>query len=116
MIVSKLHEDMDSPPNIPAFNSTPKRRTQNESLASALSGVAVAFAKALGESPRPEQSSVSENRPYTTASVSPRKTVDLRMKNYEQLRYLQQLFDDGILSETEFFEQKKNILSFLKNL
>ena len=95
MIVSKLHEDMDSPPNIPALNSTPKRQAQNESFASALSEAAVAFAKALGESPQPEQSSVNENRPYTTVSVSPRKTIDLRMKNYEQLCYLQKLFDDG---------------------
>ena len=116
MIASKLHEDMDSPPNVPAFNSTPKRQKQNESFASALSGAAVAFAKTLGDSPRPEHSTVSEDRPYVTASVSPRKTVELRMKNYEQLRYLQQLFDDGILSEKEFLEQKKNILSFLKNL
>ena len=113
MIVSKLHEDMDTPPNVPAFNSTPKRQKQSESFASAQSGAAVAFAKAMGDSPRPEH---NEDRPHVTASVSPRKTVELRMKNYEQLRYLQQLFDDGILSEAEFLEQKRNILGFLKNL
>ena len=36
------------------------------------------------------------------------------MKNFEQLRYLQQLFDDNILSENEYSEQKQNILSTLK--
>ena len=111
MIASNLHEDMDTSPQVPAFNLTPKRQKQSESFASALSGAAVAFAKALGNSPRPEH---NENcTPHVTASVSPRKTVELRMKNYEQLRYLQTLFDDGILSEMEFMEQKRNIL---KNL
>lgn len=116
MVASKLHVDMDSPPNIPAFNCTPKRQKQSESLTNALSGAAVAFAKALGTSPRCEHGSVSGDVLPASASVSPRKTVELRMKNYEQLRYLQKLYDDGILSETEFLEQKRNILSFLKNL
>jgi len=52
----------------------------------------------------------------TAAGVSPAKSVELRMKNFEQLRYLQQLFDDGILSEGEFTEQKQSILSALRKL
>ena len=48
--------------------------------------------------------------------VSPGKAVDLRMKNYEQLRYLQQLYEDGILDQKEFIEQKKDILTILKKL
>ena len=50
------------------------------------------------------------------ACVSPGKAVELRMKNFEQLRFLQQLFDDDILSESEYTEQKRNILSFLREL
>ena len=42
-----------------------------------------------------------------TAGISPGKMVDLCMKNFEQLRYLQNLFDDGILNEKEFAKQKK---------
>jgi len=38
------------------------------------------------------------------------------MKNLEQLRYLPQLFDDGILNEKEFAEQKNNVLSSLHKL
>jgi hypothetical protein len=48
--------------------------------------------------------------------VSPAKAVDLRMKNYQQLRFLQQLFEDGILDEKEYTEQKGNILEFLRKL
>ena len=41
------------------------------------------------------------------ACVSPEKAVELRMKNFEQLRFLQQLPDDDILSESEYTEQKR---------
>ena len=46
------------------------------------------------------------------ACVSPGKAVELRMKNFEQLRYLQQLFEDGILSDTEYTEQKGTFYHF----
>ena len=38
------------------------------------------------------------------------------MKNYEQLRYVQQLYDDGILCEEEYAEQKQDILGSLRKL
>jgi hypothetical protein len=38
------------------------------------------------------------------------------MKNYEQLRFLQQLYDDGILCAKEYTEQKESILGFLRTL
>ena len=48
--------------------------------------------------------------------VSPRKSVELRMKNYEQLRYLQKLFDDRILNTKEYAEQKQSIIDSLRKL
>ena len=48
--------------------------------------------------------------------VSPGKAVDLRMKNYEQIRYLQQLYEDGILDQKEFIEQKRIFLLFSEKL
>lgn len=51
-----------------------------------------------------------------SVGISPKKSVELRMKNYEQLRYLQQLFEDGILSDWEYAEQKQNILDSLRKL
>ena len=38
--------------------------------------------------------------------VSPGKSVELWMKNFEQLRYLQQLYEDHVLDESECKEQK----------
>jgi len=48
--------------------------------------------------------------------VTPEKSVELRMKNYEQLRYLQQLLDDKILTDSEYTEQKQAILTSLRKL
>jgi len=48
--------------------------------------------------------------------VSPAKAAELRMKNYEQLRYLQGLFDDGIITEKELVEQKQSVLDALQRL
>ena len=58
----------------------------------------------------------SSNTLIAFPGVSPGKAVDLRMKNYEQLRYLQQLYEDGILDQKEYMEQKQDILKFLKKL
>ena len=47
--------------------------------------------------------------------VSPGKAVELRMKNYQQLRFLQQLFEDGILDEKKFTEQGEHFGISLQN-
>jgi len=52
------------------------------------------------------------NPPQVTSrlGVSPGNAVDLRMKNLQQLRYLQSLYEDNILSEQELAEQKQIVL------
>lgn len=42
--------------------------------------------------------------------------ADVRMKNFQQLRYLQQLFQDDVLTEAEYTEQKSKILQALHTL
>lgn len=110
MVTNKIHNDLDSPPNIPVFCSTP-RRPRQQSLSSAITGAANALVKAFGDTAQDSETSACRQ-----PGVSPGKAVDLRMKNYEQLRYVQQLFDDGILSEKEYIEQKQCILSSLRKL
>lgn len=109
MVTNNLYDDLEEPPKIPAFTATPKRPHQ-PSVSSAINGAAIAITKALG-------GNVKENEATNTpACVSPGKIVELRMKNYEQLRYLQALFEDGILSQTEYTEQKQTILDSLRKL
>ena len=123
MISSNLHDDYDSPPDIPAFSGTTPKRPRKETLSGALTEVAVAITKAITSSSDTgrEQASIPPSNagvsfPLSSAVVSPSKAVELRMRNFEQLRYLQQLFDDGILNEHEYSEQKQNILTSLRKL
>lgn len=119
-ICAQQHSSYDDPPDLPAFKDPePKRR--KESLSDAPAGAAVAFASAMtGGSKAQDHTSSKGDRictePISGACVSPGKAVELRMKNFEQLRFLQKLFDDGILSESEYTEQKRSILSFLRKL
>ena len=112
MQVSGLHDDLDKPPNIPSFSNPPKRQRTN-SLSDSLTGAAVAFANTLSGA---QSSTVSMSAPGPSVGVSPGKTIELRMKSYQQLRYLQQLYDDGVINEEEFKEQKKNVLGSLRSL
>ena len=117
MICSGCHDDYDTAPCIPAFTSTaPKKPWKGETLSETLTGAAVAFAKAvLGSTPEkavtqgvhqesPASTPCTSNATCIMPRVSPEKAVDLRMKNYEQLRCLQQLYEDGILDQKEFIE------------
>ena len=117
MICSNLHEDMENPPDIPAFSGSVPKKSRKESVTDVLAGAALAFAKAFtSEKTNQTSESASVSHPPVTSGVSPSKAIELRMKNFEQLRYLQQLYDDGILNSKEFTDQKQNILSSLQKL
>ena len=110
LICSDQHQSYEEPPDLPAFKE-PQPKKRRESLSDALTGAAVAFAQAV--SPTPTRSDMCPQQGVIGHGVSPGKVVDLRMKNFEQLRYLQKLYEDRILSEAEYNEQKRNILDFL---
>lgn len=113
MIVNEIHESYDQPPNVPLITGmVPKQSKKNkESISEVIAGAANAFLKAV--CPRTPTETVNES---SCASISPGKTADIRMKNLQQLRYLQQLFHDDILTESEYLEQKNNILQSLRTL
>ena len=112
-VCSKIHDDLEKPPDLPAFREEfGHKKARKESLTDALTGAAVAITNAFS-------SSHARSPPRTQGQpvgVSPGRSVELRMKNFEQLRFLQQLYDDGILTTTEFGEQKEKILCSLKKL
>ena len=91
MICSGLHEDYEKPPKVPM--QSPKKSKSSQK-------------KASENSPAPS--------PECSISLSPSKTVDLRMKNLQQLRYLRQLLDDNILTAEEYQEQKLIIITALR--
>ena len=110
MISAGIHDNYDEPPNIPAFSGS--KRAKKETLSDCFSGAAVAVMKALQGNDKEKEAA-----PLSTGT-SPGKSIniDLRMKNFEQLRYLQSLYSDGILTEEEYMEQKRGILDSLRYL
>lgn len=113
LVVQGDHDSYDEPPQLPAFGAPAQRH--RESVSSAISGAAIAIKNALSATP-PQNDSAASVSSAERAGVSPGKAIELRMKNYEQLRYIQQLFDDSILSLDEYREQKAEILKSLKKL
>ena len=107
MISSGLHEDYYEPPDIPAFSGNGCKRSRRDSLSDSLSGAAMAFANALSKG-----NSTDKDKHSTPATevVSSSQVIDLGIKYFEQLRYLQSLLDNGILSEEEYVNRK--IISF----
>ena len=84
MVASNLHNDLDSPPQIPAFTGTASKR-HREFLSDALSGAAVAFVKVFSDE-QPNKSSNGQTHSSsnsTSLGVSPGKACELRMKNFE---------------------------------
>ena len=66
--------------------------------------------------PRADRSTASTPLQHVAVTCSPNKVADIRMKNIEQLRSLQRLREDGILTEEEFLTQKQIVLRSLTNL
>ena len=109
LIHSGHHDDYDTPPNIPLITGSPNpTKGKRESISDALTGAAKAIASVLKPS--------TPETPTSSSAVSPMKTAQLRRSCLEDLKRIKELFEDHVLSEEEFAEQKKNILSSLKSL
>lgn len=132
MITSGKHQDRD---NIPAFldlDNQP-RKQKRPTLAEAITDAAKTFAQA-SKSPDVNQctsqsvviaSSATPSTPVAacgvrdlpvTAGISPGKITDLRMKKLRELRELQGLLEQNILTQQEFVEQKQLVLESLRKL
>ncbi len=86
-------------------------------MSDALLGAATAFAHALKTpTSTPSTPSTPPSVRINSTVLSPNNQASLRRKYLEDLRMLSQLFNDGVLSDMEFQEQKDTILGGLRNL
>lgn len=130
MIVAGNHDSLEEPPRIPAITGIVPKREKKESLADAMAIAAATFAKAMQSS---NSGSVSQNATNTlvlapasgsastgssvpTVGLSPGRVTELRGKKLNELRELQQLLEQNILSTEEFLEQKSLVLDSLRKL
>ena len=128
MVTSGLHDSTDEPPSVPIFNNvTPKRR--RNVISEAITDAAGAIMKSINSNtPTHQIETSSSTTPISSSAivqqsgldsnvgVSPSQATELRMKNMEQLRYLQGLYNDNIITEDELLEQKQMILEAIRKL
>ncbi len=122
MIVNKQHEDLDEPPNIPLLTGGIKKIPRKETLSEAITGAACAFAKALTsrEGDKPPLPGTPNGKsscvPSASAGISPSSKARLSGEYIKQLKTLQELRENGVLSDVEFQEQKTYALDSIRNM
>lgn len=118
MVATGIHDDLEEPPQVPMITGITPKRAKKETLSDALTPLAKAITKAFTgnqASSTPEKCAVASQQ-TSQCGISPAKVADVRMKNLEQVKFLQQLYEDGILSHAEFIKQKGIVLDLLRKL
>jgi hypothetical protein len=112
------YDDYDNIPPIPLLqDDSAGKKGKKNNLSDALVDAATAFAKVFQS---PHVGSVTPEK--TTAStpvsskLSPMKYAQLRRSSLEDLKTLKSLYEDNVISENEFADEKQRILNTLKSL
>ena len=126
LIMTGKHQSKDE---IPEFLVNQLKKPKQMSLAEAISGAVKTFSDAVKS--LSTNSLVIENNNNSTSSsstttafpktadsvgISPSKITDLRMKKLQELRELQGLLEQNVLTQQEFIEQKQLVLDSLRKL
>ena len=100
MIHCGAHNGYDKPLAVPMFSGTQPKRPRRESLVDTIAESEAAFSNVFASN-SPAQSPTSS--PTLSLGLSPGNSIDLRMKNLQQLRYIHLLLEDNILEQKKYF-------------
>ena len=122
MIVTGIHASKDTPPQVPLITGVTPKRKHADTFKDTIMHTATAIMKAATSNyPSPTivqtphiQQTITQSQ--EAVGVSPGKAAEIRGKSFDQLGTLKKLFEDGVLTQKEFEEQKDIILSGLKKL
>ena len=120
------HQSKDE---IPEFLVNQLKKPKQMSLAEVISGAVKTFSDAV-KSPSTNSLVIENNNNITSSSstttafpktadsvgISPSRITDLRMKKLQELRELQGLLEQNVLTQQEFIEQKQLVLDSLRKL
>ena len=122
LIHTGRHDDYVTPPNIPLITgktATPQKRRTDE-IADVVAGAATAVIKAINQSgvPQPQTppKSCSSTNDQHVKKISPLKVVTLRRSCLDDLRRVKDLYEENVLTDEEFSDEKQRILEMLKCL
>lgn len=116
MVAVGTHTSCDLPPQVPMFTGG---RAKNKSPTSDLTTAFTSMAEAVAGALKPKESLSTSTAstiqvPASGTYSSPGRVADIRSKYIQQLRELHSLLEVGVLTETEFVEQKQPILDQLR--
>ncbi len=127
MIVNKIHDSLEEPPNIPIITGEiprgkRKKTCSSDSISEALIGAAAAVTKYLAtdgsgnQTPSPSTPPRKSSNRIQAVGVSPLSKAKLSDQYITQLQRLQSLLDNNVLTPEEFAEQKTYTLTNLRSL
>ena len=122
MLTSGVHTDLDVPPAASMFGRETKKAKAPQKDSSDLSAAVVDMVSVVSTLSQALSTSAQAqlNRPHTSSSHpvswSPMKRAELRSMYLKQMTELRQLYDDGILSEEEYEEQRLELVESLRQL
>ena len=118
LIQSGRYDDYDTPSDIPLITGGPAPMKKKGNLVDALTVAATTVVKMLQSNANTV--TVSSHTPPKTdsvrAGISPLKFAQLRCNCLEDLKRVKELWDDGVLTQEEFEEEKQHILNSLKSM
>ena len=133
-IISGNHDSTEEPPDLPAITGIGPKKQKKQSLGGALVEAARTFVGAnlgpdimltggpnasvvlSGSTAVQTPTKVVVNESEKSIGLSPGRVTELRSKKLQELRDLQCLLDQRILTEEEFAEQKALVLASLRKL
>ena len=116
MIVNKQCTSYDDPPDVPLITGGAKKIPRRESLSEAMTGAALAFAKAFSSPSKQSSNQVASKSVPVQSGVSPASKARLSSEYITQLKSLQELREIGVLSNEEFQEQKLFALNNIRSM
>lgn len=118
MIKSGQWSDKETPPNLPMITGKAAHKEKRNDVAETIATAAVAVVRAL-QSPTqstPTKQDTIQKTNNPPEGISPGKRVQLRSQYLKQLKDIQLLRDDGVLTAEEFQAEKNSILKTLKSI
>ena len=133
-IISGNHDSTEEPPDLPAITGVGLKKQKRQTLSEAIVEAATTFVGAVrgpdikqtggpnatvvvsGSTTAQTPTKVVVSESEKSIGLSPGRVTELRSKKLQELRELQCLLDQSILTEEEFAEQKALVLASLRKL
>ena len=110
LIQSEHHDDYKVPPEIPLLTGRHnKKKAPKEGVADLIAGATSAIVKTIN-------TPAKEKSPTKVQGLSPMKAVSIRRSCLDDLKRAKELFEDNVLTDGDFKEEKERISSTLRGL